>query len=56
MACDDVQAPENGKKEVVKATIKFKCNDGFKLEGASNIECLKTGKWNNVAPTCKCKL
>ena len=54
--CKDVVAPENGKKEVVKNTINFKCNDGFKLEGASNIECLNTGKWNNEAPTCKCKL
>ncbi|XP_060933532.1 complement factor H-like isoform X10 [Limanda limanda] len=37
--------------------LKFHCDDDFSLDGAGQIECLKTGQWDAHFPTCsdKCK-
>ncbi|XP_060933538.1 complement factor H-like [Limanda limanda] len=37
--------------------LKFHCDDDYSLDGAGQIECLKTGQWDAHFPTCsdKCK-
>lgn len=35
------------------STCKFKCDEGFLLQGAGRIECDYTGQWTHMAPICK---
>ncbi|XP_051929500.1 complement factor H-like [Hippocampus zosterae] len=32
--------------------LRFRCGDGYALNGAEEIECLPTGQWNKAFPTC----
>ncbi|KAK9711611.1 WAP-type (Whey Acidic Protein) 'four-disulfide core' [Popillia japonica] len=32
--------------------ITFTCDDGYLLNGAAMLKCLKNGKWSNAIPTC----
>lgn len=32
--------------------LRFRCGDGYALVGAEEIECLPTGQWNKLFPTC----
>ena len=38
------------------ASCVFGCYDGHDLEGASYIECLKSGIWSSSQPYCKSKI
>ncbi|XP_056234485.1 complement factor H-like [Seriola aureovittata] len=33
-------------------TLKFHCDNGYKLEGSEEIVCLQNGEWNAPFPTC----
>ena len=37
----------------VSETVSFGCDDGFFLDGATNITCDTDGKWTDETPTCK---
>lgn len=39
----------------VGKTIKYSCPEGHKFVGNATRECLDTGFWSGVAPSCKCK-
>uniref|UniRef100_A0A8C3UBV4 CUB and Sushi multiple domains 2 n=1 Tax=Catharus ustulatus TaxID=91951 RepID=A0A8C3UBV4_CATUS len=32
---------------------KFQCNPGFRLEGASQSQCLANGQWSSALPSCR---
>ncbi|KAI1231212.1 hypothetical protein IHE44_0008149 [Lamprotornis superbus] len=32
---------------------KFQCNPGFRLEGASQSQCLANGQWSSTLPSCR---
>ncbi|KRT86349.1 hypothetical protein AMK59_1061, partial [Oryctes borbonicus] len=32
--------------------ITFSCDDGYLLNGAAMLKCMKNGKWSNAIPTC----
>lgn len=55
--CEALKTPANGRmlmtKLSYKGTAKFKCDDGFKLEGKSTLTCEGNGKWSEEIPTCK---
>ncbi|XP_056271276.1 complement factor H-like [Pseudoliparis swirei] len=38
--------------------LQFHCDDGFTIDGSTEIECLHTGEWNAAFPTCagKCEV
>ncbi|XP_045905841.1 complement factor H-related protein 1-like isoform X2 [Micropterus dolomieu] len=38
--------------------LRFQCSDQYTLYGSEEIECLQTGQWNTLFPTCadKCKV
>ena len=40
----------------VSETISFGCDDGFFLDGATNITCDTDGKWTDETPTCKVEI
>ncbi|XP_057355961.1 CUB and sushi domain-containing protein 2 isoform X3 [Manis pentadactyla] len=33
--------------------VKFVCNPGYVAEGAARSQCLASGQWSNVLPTCR---
>ncbi|XP_054459533.1 complement factor H-like [Anoplopoma fimbria] len=49
--------PANGKMKVGQI-LRFHCDDQFIIHGSEEIECLPTGRWNAILPTCaeKCKV
>ncbi|CAG7716179.1 unnamed protein product [Allacma fusca] len=34
-------------------TVTFDCTEGYELQGARMLHCLKNGKWSNSIPVCK---
>lgn len=45
----------SGRNYTIGASITYSCPSGHALIGNGTRECLKSGVWNNTAPTCKCK-
>lgn len=33
--------------------VKFVCNPGYVAEGAARSQCLASGQWSDVLPTCR---
>ncbi|XP_036410979.1 CUB and sushi domain-containing protein 2 [Megalops cyprinoides] len=58
--CSSVPEPRYGKRMgnnfAVGAVIRFECDSGYMLEGASTIECLTVpnalAQWNSTVPSC----
>ena len=38
-----------------RSIINHTCNEGYRLMGESQRECLRNGKWSAALPTCECK-
>lgn len=60
MKCPDLENPLNGRvnvnKQTLDSTAKYKCNEGFVLNGGDHVrKCLAGGGWSGKAPLCKCK-
>lgn len=59
LRCDALNAPKNGKLVgndfTVGKSVRFECNDGFNLNGATTLNCGVDGKWNSPVPTCEGK-
>ena len=36
----------------IGSTVKYDCNSGLPLNGASMLECLEKGVWSSAVPTC----
>lgn len=36
--------------------VKFVCNPGYVAEGAAQSQCLASGQWSDVLPTCRSEL
>lgn len=55
--CGDPGVPENGTvdndKYTAGATLRFSCDEGYKLSGFDEITCLSTELWNADVPACK---
>lgn len=45
----------SGRNYTIGSSITYSCPSGHALIGNGTRECLKSGDWNNTAPTCKCK-
>ncbi|XP_073660753.1 P-selectin isoform X3 [Tursiops truncatus] len=58
--CPELSAPERGSLDcpdshgefTAGSTCHFSCNEGFKLEGSSHVECTASGRWTAPRPTC----
>ncbi|KAJ8038755.1 CUB and sushi domain-containing protein 1 [Holothuria leucospilota] len=57
VTCRTLSAPENGKtigsNHGYDDEVSFICNDGFILNGVSNLRCQHDGTWSSPTPTCK---
>lgn len=55
--CEMLKTPANGRMQLTKLSYtgmaKFRCIEGFKLEGKDTLVCEGSGKWSANAPTCK---
>jgi len=51
--CSRPDAPENGEMFILWSglLVQFRCNSGFKLEGAPAIIC-RSGQWTQDSPVC----
>ena len=38
------------------AIAEYDCDDEFMLTGSPNRQCLPSGLWSGVEPTCECKI
>lgn len=36
----------------VNSSCSFSCERGFKLQGATSVQCTETGQWNTSIPIC----
>jgi len=44
--------PPGEKRMKIGLKLQFHCDDGFTIDGSTEIECLHTGEWNAAFPTC----
>ena len=55
--CPDLDHPQYGSVKIIAKNVggkaEYKCNDGYKLYGASFRKCLYSGVWSSRLPTCK---
>lgn len=56
--CGLLPVPDNGVIRYLSGTkpgniAEYVCNDGFQLVGDGFRDCLTTGLWSGVAPTCE---
>ena len=55
--CPDLDHPQYGSVKIIAKNVggkaEYKCNDGYKLYGASFRKCLHSGVWSGRLPTCK---
>ena len=55
--CPDLDHPQYGSVKIIAKNVggkaEYKCNDGYKLYGASFRKCLYSGVWSGRLPTCK---
>jgi len=55
--CEMLKTPANGRMQLTKLSYKgmarFKCIEGFRLEGSDTLICEGNGKWSANPPTCK---
>lgn len=55
--CGEITPPEKGFVMGVgtryRDEVKFTCEEGYVIEGESQAQCLETGNWSAVLPTCK---
>ena len=58
--CGSLSNPANGRVAVPATTVESKasysCRFGFKLIGNVVRECLSSGSWSGLAPTCRGEL
>lgn len=33
--------------------VRFKCDQGYVLQGETHITCLASGEWSSITPTCQ---
>ncbi|XP_056671485.1 E-selectin [Monodelphis domestica] len=61
MKCSIASQPENGSVMcnhsstgdfTYQSVCNFNCNEGFELQGSSQIECTAQGQWTHQSPTC----
>ncbi|XP_036438467.1 sushi, von Willebrand factor type A, EGF and pentraxin domain-containing protein 1-like [Colossoma macropomum] len=55
--CPTLEDPANGNiicsGDSYLSSCSFSCNDGFQLQGAPEITCMKSAQWSQEAPHCK---
>lgn len=55
--CPELTDPPNGRVNYTSITFSslahYTCNDGYRINGASVLQCLRGGLWNNTPPTCQ---
>lgn len=57
-SCPAIHSFSNGKLDpanpatTLDSTVKFECNVGYTLRGASTRTCLANGEWSGNAPRC----
>lgn len=58
--CGNLLAPENGNVVVsstdVGSIATYTCNNGYRIRGVSERECLVNGTWSQEPPICISKL
>ena len=56
ISCNDPGHPVNGQRIGslfwIGSVVRFTCDDGHVIQGASNITCDETGHWDSDPPTC----
>ncbi|XP_022089140.1 sushi domain-containing protein 2-like isoform X2 [Acanthaster planci] len=56
VTCGSVSEPANGRKEVSRSNVggvaNFTCDDGYTLQGESELMCQKNGTWSADVPVC----
>uniref|UniRef100_A0A8C9TVA5 Sushi domain-containing protein 2-like n=1 Tax=Scleropages formosus TaxID=113540 RepID=A0A8C9TVA5_SCLFO len=56
LSCGWLPPPSNGQKEgrkyLLRATVRFSCNKGYVLSGSSDRTCENTGRWSGDATHC----
>ncbi|XP_074642636.1 sushi, von Willebrand factor type A, EGF and pentraxin domain-containing protein 1-like [Tubulanus polymorphus] len=59
VGCEKPKFLHNGKITVkgipyiAGTTLSFKCDEGYRLEGSSSIQCLNTRRWSEAIPACQ---
>ena len=38
---------------VFKEQVRYKCRDGYRMEGSGTLTCAANGKWIGEIPVCK---
>ena len=57
VSCGSPPRIKNGRiqtdSHIYKSIGKYHCNDGYDLVGDSEIQCLSTGSWSSLLPSCE---
>ena len=57
IACGDPGTPSNGSRTgsvfTFGGTVRYRCNQGYKLSGSSNRTCEPSGRWSGNKAVCK---
>ena len=55
--CPKPTNPSNGHVNYTSTTFsslaRYTCNNGYRINGASVLQCISGGLWNNTPPTCQ---
>ena len=57
--CGDPGTPSNGRRTTsvftFGGTVRYRCNQGYKLSGSSSRTCQVSGRWSGDQAVCKGK-
>ena len=57
IACGDPGTPSNGSRTgrvfTFGGTVRYRCNQGYKLSGSVNRTCGTSGRWSGNKAVCK---
>eukprot|EP01052_Picozoa_sp_SAG31_P016687 SAG31_NODE_1114_length_9852_cov_2.761509_7_plen_823_part_00 len=52
-SCPGLEGPAHGRVQVAGYTATYFCNSGYQIEGLQTRQCLPSGVWTGMAPSCR---
>ena len=58
--CGQLMPPVNGLVDTTGGTVfereaVYSCREGYEVNGPTTRQCLASGQWNGMEPTCSCE-